>query len=308
VTAAKGYMKSPRADEVIIWDVAAQRAKHKILFADPVNIWSMTLSADGETLAVGTPVGIELRDAETGKTKHMLKGPWPLSTGPCSLAFAPNSKMLASGGSARDHIVRLWDVEKGELIRTLRGHSDEVAGLSFSPDGKTLASTGGMNDTTVRYWDMATGQLRVTVNRAKEESKDGTEAVDGNWQSWPMAFSPDGKILARGRGSHIKFWDARTGEVKSLAVEGSHHPDTTVQSIVLSPDGKLVAGGRDSGAIDVWETRPADGKNDWRIGDLKQTLKEHGCPVMALAFSSSGDLLVSGDQDGKVRVWKMIKK
>src|SRR5262249_20401183 len=139
VTAAKGFTKTPRADEVIIWDVAAQRAKHKIQFADPVNVWSMTLSADGKTLAVGTPVGIELRDTETGKTKHMLKGPWPLSTGPCSLAFAPNSKILASGGSARDHIVRLWDVEKGELIRTLRGHSDEVAGLSFSPDGKTLA-------------------------------------------------------------------------------------------------------------------------------------------------------------------------
>jgi WD40 repeat protein len=199
-------------------------------------------------------------------------------------------------------------VEKGELISTLRGHSDEVAGLSFSPDGKTLASTGGMNDTTVRYWEVATGQLRVTVNRAKEESKDGTEAVDGNWQSWPMAFSPDGKILARGRGSHVKFWDARTGEVKGLAVEGPHHPNTTVQSIVFSPDGKLVAGGRNSGEIDVWETRPADGKNDWRIGALKQTLKEHNHPVMALAFSSSGDLLVSGDQDGKVRVWKMTKK
>jgi WD40 repeat protein len=58
----------------------------------------------------------------------------------------------------------------------------------------------------------------------------------------------------------------------------------------------------------VWETRPADAKNGWRIGDLKQTLKEHSHPVMALAFSSSGDLLASGDQDGRVRVWKMTKK
>src|SRR5262249_45212502 len=154
VTAAKGFTKTPRADELIIWDVTAQKAKHKIQFQAPAHIWSMTLSADGKTVAVGTPVGIELRDAETGKTKRTLEGPWAKSTGPCSLAFAPNSKTLASGGSSRDHIVRLWDVEKGELIRTLRGHSDEVADLRFSPDGKTLASTGGMNDTTVRYWDV----------------------------------------------------------------------------------------------------------------------------------------------------------
>src|SRR5262249_35119132 len=106
VTAAKGIRETPRADELIIWDVTAQKAKHKIQFQAPAHIWSMTLSADGKTVAVGTPVGIELRDAETGKTKHMLNGPWPLSTGPCSLAFAANSKILASGGSARDHIVR----------------------------------------------------------------------------------------------------------------------------------------------------------------------------------------------------------
>jgi WD40 repeat protein len=70
-----------------------------------------------------------------------------------------------------------------------------------------------------------------------------------------------------------------------------------------------VAGGRTSGEIDLWETRPADGKNDWRIGDLKQTLKEEHCnPVMALAFSPSGEFLASGDLEGRVRVWKMTKK
>jgi WD40 repeat protein len=309
VTAAKdNNWAAPRVtDELIIWDVTAQKAKHKIQFQAPAHIWSMTLSADGKTVAVGTPVGIELRDAVTGKTKRTLEGPWAKSTGPFCLAFAPDGKTLAAGGSARDNIVRLWDVQTGKLTGTLKGHEDAVVGVRFSPDGKTLASTGGMDDTTVRYWDLATRQLRITVNKAKEESKDGTEAVDGNWQSWPMAFSPDGKILARGRDTEVKFWDARTGAVRDRAIGGSHPGERTVQSIAFSPDGKLVAGGRDSGAIDVWETRPADGKNGWRIGVLKQTLKEHSHPVMALAFSPSGELLASGDVEGKVRVWKMTK-
>src|SRR5262249_20203184 len=48
VTAAKGFTKSPRTDEVIIWDVTAQKAKHTIQFKAPpdtVPLWSMTLSA-----------------------------------------------------------------------------------------------------------------------------------------------------------------------------------------------------------------------------------------------------------------------
>jgi WD40 repeat protein len=309
VTAAKGLEKTPRADEVIIWDVTAQKAKHKIQFKDPVNVWSMTLSADGETLAVGTPVGIELRDVETGKTKRTLEGPWALSTGPFSLAFAPDGKSLAAGGSARDNIVRLWDVQTGKLTGTLKGHEDAVVGVRFSPDGKTLASTAGQYDTTVRYWEVATGQLCRTVKRAREESKDGTDAVDGDWQTWPAAFSPDGKILARGRGAEVKFWDAQTGEVKDRVIEDPHPANRLMQSLAFSPDGKLVAGGRTSGEIDVWETRRVDGKNHWRIGELKQTLKdEHSHPVMALAFSPSGEFLASGDQEGRVRVWKMTKR
>ena len=211
--------------------------------------------------------------------------------------------------SARDHLVRLWDVQTGELTRTLKGHGDAVVGLSFSADGKTLASTGGQYDTTIRFWEVATGRCQLTVNKAQEESKDGTEAVDGDWQTFPAAFSPDGKIQARGRGAEIKFWDARTGAMMGRTTEQLHSPDRIIQSLAFSPNGKLVAAGRTSGEIDVWQTRPADGKNDWRLGDLQHTLKkEHSHPVMALAFSSSGEFLASGDQDGGVRVWKIARK
>src|SRR5262249_16187942 len=136
VTAAKGITKIPRADELIIWDVTAQKAKHTIQFQAPAHIWSMTLSADGKTVAVGTPVGIELRDAETGKTKHMLKGPWPLSTGPCSLAFAPNRCVWKTRPADGEH-----DWRTGDLKQTFKKeHSHPVMALAFSPSGEHLAS------------------------------------------------------------------------------------------------------------------------------------------------------------------------
>ncbi len=294
-------LAAPRdADEVILWDVAAQRPKYRIQLKAPVHLWCLTLSPDGKTVAVGTSVGIELRDAETGKIRRVLKGPWPLGTGPFSLAFAPDSRTLAAGGSARDNAVRVWDVQSGALTRTLRGHGDAVVGLRFSPDGKTLVSTGGMYDTTIRSWEVASGRLRLTVNKAKEER-------DGDWQTWPAVFSPDGKIHARGRGAEVVFWDAATGEVKDRVIEDPHLPGRLIASLAFSPDGKLVAGGRNSGEIDLWETRPADRNHDWRIGDRKRTLKGHGSAVQALTFSPSGEFLASGDQDGGVRVWKMAK-
>jgi WD40 repeat protein len=53
--------------------------------------------------------------------------------------------------------VNLWSKD-GNLINTLKGHSDSVFAVSFSPDGKRLASAS--KDTTVIVWNLDLDELR----------------------------------------------------------------------------------------------------------------------------------------------------
>jgi len=59
---------------------------------------------------------------------------------------------LVSGSD--DKTIKLWNVETGKEIRTLKGHDELVISVNFSPDGKTLVS--GSYDKTIKLWNLGT--------------------------------------------------------------------------------------------------------------------------------------------------------
>ncbi len=65
-----------------------------------------------------------------------------------SVAFSPDSKMLASGSA--DQTIELWNLNTGQQLRALKGHLGAVYSVAFSPDSKTLAS--GSYDSTIKIW------------------------------------------------------------------------------------------------------------------------------------------------------------
>ena len=90
------------------------------------------------------------------------------------MAFSPDGTILASGDY--DRTVRVWEVETGMSLATLKGHSDWVRSVAFPPDGRTLAS--GSGDGTVLLWE--TGGASTHVAEASATVAPAASSLEPN--------------------------------------------------------------------------------------------------------------------------------
>ncbi|KAI0703560.1 miller-Dieker lissencephaly protein [Cytidiella melzeri] len=68
---------------------------------------------------------------------------------------------IATGG--RDKVIKLWDTQNGQLIRTFAGHDNWVRALVFHPNGKFLLSAS--DDNSIRIWELKTARCFRTVDK-----------------------------------------------------------------------------------------------------------------------------------------------
>ena len=186
-----------------------------------------------------------------------------------------NGKTVISGGRESDRLVRLWNVETGHLLKTLKEHtSDEIESVSFSPDGKTIVS----GDRSVRLWDVNTGDLLKNLN--------------GN-TGWitSVGFSPDGKRIVSGSyDDTVRLWDVETGHL--LKTHKGHK--WNVESVSFSPDGKTLASGSVDGSVWLW---------DIEMGSLLKTFEGHKGNVESVRFLPDGRMIVGSSLDGAILLW-----
>lgn len=234
-----------------------------------------------------------------------------------SLAFSPDSSMLASGSA--DTTVKLWEAGTNKEKATLTGHTHVVRQVAFSPNGEFLASAGA--DTTVRLWELRT---------LKEVHHWGGEAGDVGVRS--VAFSPDARLLA---GGYDLFSGGRGALVWNLATHetvDAHRSSDDIRALSWSPDGKTLALGAWFNGVILWEPKRGSVK-EWNTGGnvrsvawspdgttlvagagtnvefwdvasgRSRVLEGHASPVWSVAFSADGSTVLSAGNDGVVCAW-----
>ena len=123
-----------------------------------------------------------------------------------------------------DRTLKVWDLESGQEVATLRGHTDEVFSVALSSDGRRAVS--GSCDGTLKVWNLMGGPPALSY-----------AAIKMQCPVWRFGRRGRRAVSASVDGS-MKVWDVEKGtEVRTLSDE------TSIRSLSVSRDGKRAVSG-----------------------------------------------------------------
>ena len=140
-----------------------------------------------------------------------------------------------------------------------------------------------------------TSLLYATANIALSDPLTG-----GAGRVWSVAFAPDGRVLAVGRGDVIQLWNVTDSARPLLLGRPLPGPSSGLGAMAFSPDGRFLAASSGD-AIQLW--------NLTNLGDpISLGTPLPGPPtahIAALAFSPDGRILASASVGGAIRLWNL---
>lgn len=265
-----------------VWSPASRKVVRTLNGHDG-DVLSVAWSPDNSRIASGADDGtIQIWNAKNGECLKALSDPAAWDCGYfSSVRWNPDGFRLAAG--CGDRAVRVWDVASGDLTRLSTDFSLSTgATVTWSPDGLRLASASGED---IILWDVTSGEPLWNHSLMG--------AIG------PIAWSPNGSLLAYSHRDEVRVLDATTldswNSKDGMRTLKRREPGPYGR-IAWSPDSSLLASVLDE-AVLIWDVLRSE---------CVQILRGHRDRVSSVAWSPDGSRLASASRD--IRVWSTLSK
>ena len=188
--------------------------------------------------------------------------------------FSPDGRHLMA---TSDSFIRVWDVERGQLIQKIGGHQGDVAYAAYANEGKWIISAG--MDKTARLWSTSPidHNFKILTGHTNVIKK--------------TVFSPNGEyLLSISEDYTAKLWKTESGNMGRFL--NSFELSKETSDLLFSPDSQ-------SFAITV-----RDNVKRWDInGNPLPELIGHTNKVNRIKFSSDGKQILTTSNDQTAKLW-----
>lgn len=289
-----------------LWDLSHQQLlTSKDLSSDAIK--RLAVSPDGHTIAY--QLGNSFVDIYTTQMENRITR--ISGTLPQGLPISADSTKIL----IEDNELKLYSLSPNEVkyLYTLYGSpafglvhfllDDKIAAVSMSKYIQIWATSSGreLNPNSVKYNGDCSIIYRLDGKFLAAGSSVGILSSDNNIDFFckvtPEPYVTSGEFLANGsiiafsmEKQTIKVWNISSTKEQTLK---SKSPGNMLD-VAISNDGTLLAAASASGVIEIY---------DLATSELLQTLDTHTSPVDQITFSADQKYLISGSDDGTVRLW-----
>jgi WD40 repeat protein len=276
-------------DDAIIrvWDAASLKWLRDIRGQHTAAVHAIAFSADGSLFASASWDGtVRIWDARTFalmQTFNTDDGSGPVKQH--AVAFTPTRTPRYVDSTGDDGNVWIWDLQNPSHFYKWRDNrpAAPARSLSFTPDGSGAMVTAS-DDGNIRFFTVAREIFALPATTGPQD------------KLLRVAYSPDGSQVASAgvdtKYQILKIWSAAARTFK--AYQGFHN---YAASAAWSSDGKLVAVGEGGGH------NPSAEIVELQSGVKLKVFSGHTADIEAVAFHPNHKWLVSGSEDGTVKLW-----